>query len=641
MLPGGQVVGDLTIEGSPLEKVTVNIALPGDEATVRQLDVVSRVMPQAALLDGIPYRLNSSNPTTLYFARAPVVAEQEPNNAPAQVQNISIPCECVGQFYPARDYDWFQFSAKKGETFMIETIAHRMGLDCDPILLLQKVTKSSNGEEVVSEIAQVDDPADRANRIGMDFDTSTDDPDYRFTAPEDATYRICLRDQFGTSRHDPRYVYRLLIRQAQSDFRLVAVPQPVQAPVNQNVVAAGSPALRRGGTALFTIRVERRDGFNGEIQIAAEGLPQGVTCPGAVIGGNVDSCALIFVADTSAAAWSGSIRIVGKAEIDGAEVVRYARGGAVVWGTTNRQQQLPEFRVTQDIALAVLDRELEPALVQAGDDRIWETARGGKLEIPVKVTRHDGFNGELNLVCSDLPNELKMPNVSVKGSDTEAKLAFAVTNASAKPGTYTFYLRADTKIKHGRNPDATAAAQQEQQELDAVVKELAEKVKQSPDEKDLAATLKTAQQLKQAADKRLDEVKKANTPKDINIAVISTPIRVRIADSPIKLSVQPLGGTVQQGQQLEIPVTIERLYGFSESVEITFEPPSGIGGLSAAKITLPKDQTQSKLVVATNNNTPPGDHSVTIRARTRFNNVSADTVAQTVVKVEKAQLAAK
>ena len=46
------------------------------------------------------------------------------------------------------------------------------------------------------------------------------------------------------------------------------------------------------------------------------------------------------------------------------------------------------------------------------------------------------------------------------------------TNTKIQPGTYTFCLRSDVKLKYARNADAIKSAASEQKRLDSVVKEL-------------------------------------------------------------------------------------------------------------------------------------------------------------------------
>src|SRR5206468_1158411 len=101
---------------------------------------------QRVWLDGIEHKLTGPNgmtvPVPIYLAKAPVVAEQEPNNTPAQATKVAVPADVAGQFYPQADADWYQFEAKKGDVWQIEVISHQSGLDSDPSLAIFRVTKN-------------------------------------------------------------------------------------------------------------------------------------------------------------------------------------------------------------------------------------------------------------------------------------------------------------------------------------------------------------------------------------------------------------------------------------------------------------------------------------------------------------------
>jgi hypothetical protein len=736
-LPGGQPAEGLTIAGAPLQKLSVNIPLPSDDESRRGLDAAGLVTSNSSLLDGITYRIGNSNRVRIHFAKGSVIRETEPNDQPAQAQTVVAPCEVVGQFTPSGDADSFNFAAKKGEVFNLEVYCHRLGLDADPFLLVQKVKKNEKGEEVIQDIAQVDDPGDRANRIGSEFDTSTDDPDYVLTADEDATYRVTVRDQFGASRNDPRFVYRLAIHRGDPDYRLIAYAAPLVAPANNNAVPLGGCVVRKGGSTMVEVRVDRRYGFNGEIEISAHGLPNGVTAPNILIGPAATTGSLIVTAAETAPGWSGSIRVVGRSTLRGNETIRYARSGVAVWNSGNRQQEYIPFRLTSELALSVMDREMLPALVQASEDKVWETSRGGKLEIPIKVTRRGDFKEDLTLAPNDIPNELKPQNLAIKGADAEGKLQFAATNGNAKVGVYTFYLRADAKLKHQRNPDAVVEAEQEQKAVDSAVAASTERNKQATEAKNAAVTLatnmataakqseqaktavetevkqaaekvaqtdaalkvakeaaakdtndqalaaaataaekakadadaaktaadqklaaaqkaladalaaakaaedakvnmekaaaeadakmKAVQQAKAAVDKRLTDAKTANNPKDLQFAVISTPIKVRIMETCLALTVtRP--NALKAGEKFELPVKIDRLYGFDDQVEVTVDLASGLKGVTANKVSIAKGQAEGKIEFVAAKDATPGEHSVTVKAKGRFNNIENQTV---------------
>lgn len=742
-LPDGKPTS-LQIAGVPLEQVEVEIAVPGNEQGDR-LDQAGFIDPAGSLLDAFAYSFSGARPHPIYFAAAPVVAETNDNNTPAASQTVTPPCEIVGNFYPQRDADWFQFSAKKGDIFTINLLAQRLGNPIDARMLIQRVTKNDKGEETVADLANVDDAGDRNARIGGDFDTSTDDPSYRLTADQDATYRVMILDQVGGDRIDPRTTYRLTITPAKPDFRVVVTDQPLVIPNNAAVVQMGTSPLRRGGTTTLAVQVDRRDGFTGEIEIVAEGLPQGVTSRGLLLGANQSSGALILEATEDAPLESAAFRVLAKSTLDGQPIVRHARPGSVLWGTGNRTQDPPAFRVARELRVAVID-EPDPTWVEAGENKIWETSLGGKLEIPLKVIRRRDTAIDLTLAPVGLPDELKPKNVAVKKEVAEEKLLIEATNAKAAAGVYTFYLRADAKTKLARDAKAVALAESRQKMVatkvaeadtaakaavqqkeaatkaleektaaartaeeaakkaveatqqaataakeaadkltaakeasakapdDAALKEAAaaaEKAKTAADEASTEAQRKAKeaeqgladakqaqtkaeadkktaeqaeatataqltklQELKKAADKQFEDTKKANEPKDLDYVAISTPIRFRVVPSPIKLNLGDAKPTVVAGAMVELPVPLERLYGFADAIELTLEAPAGVAGLAAKAVMVPGDQASGKLEVTTAENTPAGEHTCTLKAKAKFNNIAVESSLPVVIKVE-------
>jgi hypothetical protein len=746
-LPGGQPAEGVTIGKAPLQKLTTQIAIPADEMALASTSGLS--LPRSSLIEHIEFRLPGSNSVAVGVSRAAQVVEQEPNNAPAQAQKITVPCEYVGQFYPQRDADWIQFDAKKGDVFLMDVLSHRLGLESDPLLLVKKVGKNDKGEEVMTDVASVDDPGDRNARIGGDFDTSTDDPSYKFTAAEDATYRVQVRDQFGDARLDASTVYRLVIRKGEPDFRaiVVAMPPPAGAP-NQPAVPLGVPTVRRGGTVTVQLNVERRDDFKGEVAVSVEGLPAGVTCPGAVLGGDASTTQLVFTATEDAAAWAGPIRVIAKAQVEGKEVVRIARAGSIAWGTANRQTTPPAFRITREFVIAVTDKEVAPAFVKVGEDQVWETSLGGKLEVPVSLVRRGDYKEAVKLTAVGLPAEIKPAEINLDPNTAAGKLEIPVTNQATKPGVYTFVLRTDTKMKYARNPDAVKAAEEDQaivvqrvaerdkaakeataakdaatkaaQEAAAAVKtaeqakttaanaakQAADAAKQAADKlnaakeaaaknaadqnlqqavaaaqkaaDDATAAAKTtseaaaaadkafteaqtkakaadeakvkaeatakeatdkltqANQKKTEADKRVTDLKNANQPKDVNLPIFSTPVKLRVVASPMKLAPAAPQIVVKQGEKAELAFKLERLYGFADAAEVTLELPAGVKGLAAPKLTVANGQADGKFEVTADKAASEGEHTVTLRVKAKFNNVNVETTGTVVVKVDKA-----
>ncbi len=738
-LPGGQADMTMAVGNTNLEKLVVQINLLGDPASRNKRGSGTPVALHTTTIDAFEYQLKtpqgSANTVTLGYATDAVIVEAEPNNSPDKATKVTIPCEVAGQFYPARDVDWIQFEAKKGDIYWVDVISHRMGLGTDPYFTIQRVTKNDKGEEQVADIANIDDPGDRNTRLGQDFDTSTDDPSYRFAVAQDATYRVGVKDQFNSSGADARRLYRLRIRKEQPSFRLIAMPVS-NSPVPANQVLLISSVLRKGGNALLNVRTERRDGFDGELAITVEGLPAGVTSHGATLKGPQTTTTLVISAAENAAAWSGPIRVVGKAQIAGKEVAQTAWSGSSVWNVTNRQQDPPKFRATQQLMLAVMDKETEVAQVTS-ENKIWETSRGGKLEVPIKVARRGDFKADVTLVPLEATNDVKPPNLAIKAADAEGKLLIHIKNVKAPTGVYTFCLKSDVKFKYGRNQDAVKVAEAEQKRLDALVKEIQKKqtaantlktkktqesqkadaalkaatlakttadngakaatavaktatdaltkaqaaatkdpenaglkqavvntqkaktdadakqkaavekvtaadaaLKQSTEKgkaatqaktdaekafTDMDAKLKAVQAIKKTADGALTAVRNANKVADRTVSLYSSPIKVRIVETPIEVTFGA-ATPLKQGEKIEVPVTVARKYGFADQVQILFE--GKISGLTAAKLTIPKDQTTGKLVLTAAKNAAVGDHSAIIRGRVNFNGVNNIDITQ-------------
>lgn len=316
-LPGSTPAGK-TSQGEPLEKLEVSVAIPADSDTFSPAE---NLLPHESVVDGFRYVLQTpigdSNPVFIQFAGAPVVLEQEPNDDPAKPQKITIPTEVAGRFQQRGDIDYFTFEAKAKEVYRVEVYGHRAGSTADPYLILERITKDKKGVEKSSRItAQDDTAAPRLPRNTFNpFLSGTDDPIYRFQVPADGTYRISVRDRYFEARGGPKLVYRLAIRKFEPDFKLIVLPETPPARANQPTTT-GSIALRRGENIGVRVTVFRRDGFDGPVDIKAEGLPEGVVCKGASIDAASPETKLIFSCSEKARKWSGMIRVVGTARIE-------------------------------------------------------------------------------------------------------------------------------------------------------------------------------------------------------------------------------------------------------------------------------------------------------------------------------------
>jgi len=492
-LPAGTPVPEWTIQGRPLEKLFVEIELPSELPAKAPFETLDK--PFHVLVPGLEYRLplpdGDSNPVFLNYATAPIVTEQRTNQSQLSAQELTVPCEVVGQFLAPGAEHWFSFQARKGEVHYLEVFSQRLGLATDPIMLLQRASQNDKGVITFADVTELSDS--EPNFGGAELNTAHRDPAFRFEVKDDGRYLVQVRDLVQIAAPDPRRVFRLSIRRPAPDFQLVAMAQP-PSPANKDTKEAllWSPLLRRGDVRPVKIVALRRDNFGGEIEITAEGLPPGVTCAGAAIATNKNSTTLLLMAGEGATNWTGPIKIIGTAWVDELQVRREALGAFVVWSVPDYNVEAVRTRVVPDVFLATSAVETAPVAVEFPESQMWETSVAGRLSIPLRVVRRaDGFSGPVKMKAMGVPQLEGAKEVEIAAKGTNGTLELDLAQLKLPAGRYSFYLEGATQGKYAREtPEelkaATAAAQLAEQqakeaekravELAGAAKESAEKL---------------------------------------------------------------------------------------------------------------------------------------------------------------------
>ncbi|MDA0285143.1 MAG: hypothetical protein O3B86_17480, partial [Planctomycetota bacterium] len=256
------------------------------------------------------------------------LAESEPNNQHALAQKIALPCDIRGSFFPAADVDTFEFSASKGDVWWVEVASERLGLPTDPSIVVQHVT-GEGADEKRNDVVELSDIASpmkvSSNGYSYDgppYDAGSTDILGKVEIKEDGIHRLQLRDLFGGTRNDPLNVYRLIIRKAIPDFAIVGWALHMNLR-NGDRNALSKPIALRGGTTMpIEVVVVRRDGFDGEIDLVMEGLPDGVTAAGIKIPSGKTSGIMLVTAEQNAPRALVSASFYGRATIDGNVVTR-------------------------------------------------------------------------------------------------------------------------------------------------------------------------------------------------------------------------------------------------------------------------------------------------------------------------------
>ncbi len=183
------------------------------------------------------YRLSLGHDPPVIAMPPPLEIEGE------EPQLLTLPATIHGRIDPPGDTDRFRFEARKGEVFHLEVLADAIGSWMDPVLVLE----DAEGKELKRQ-----DDIDSKAELDVTLDWS---------APADGTFTVKVSDLNGAGGHGIAYRF------------LLAKPMP-----SLTATATGTAyAIKPGGKAEIAVRIERRHGFAGELEVGAASLPSGIT----------------------------------------------------------------------------------------------------------------------------------------------------------------------------------------------------------------------------------------------------------------------------------------------------------------------------------------------------------------------------
>lgn len=478
------------------------------------------------------------------------LAESEPNNDRTKAQKISLPCDIAGSFFPAADVDVFEFEAKKGDVWWVEVASERFGLPTDPSILVQHVVRTGDTEKAtdVAEFSDIPSPVKVSSNgyayDGPPYNAGSADILGKLEIKEDGLHRLQITDLFGGTRNDPKNVYRLVIRKAAPDFAVVAWALHMELRNGDRNAVSKPLALRGGATMALEVVAIRRDGFDGDIDLAMEGLPEGVTASGLKIPAGQSRGLILVTANQNAPRAVGSATFFGRATIDGTVVTRPCRLASFAWPIQDSWGEIPSPRLMADVPVSVSGLEFAPLSLATATKEVLTVVAGEKLTIPLNHTRRSEFSGgtlQLRTMGAGFDRAPQF-DVSLTADQSQAVLDTAALKTA--PGDYliAFYGGAVAKYRH--QPEAIAAAEeahkkamQELVALDAELKKLTEAAAAAtPDVKPEAAKAVEAATAKQkaataavaAAAEKIKQATAAAQPRDIVDIVVSEPIKIRV-----------------------------------------------------------------------------------------------------------------
>jgi hypothetical protein len=404
------------------------------------------IPPSAAMIDAIDPPGEMPGGNLLLLAQKPTILDNEKNTTPETAQPVKPPCDIAGRIGKKNDRHYYSFDAKKGDVWTIEVFADRIG---SPIDAFFQVTDEKG--KVIAELDEGPDPLSPNQ-----FYTRSDDPArYRFVAPNDGKYRVMVSSRDAAIQYGVREQYVLRIAKENPDFRLAVMPLSTHLP------DAGT--LAKGSAELFAVFVFRMDGFNDPIELSADGLPEGVTCPPQTIPSGQNRGALVLLASKDAEDWEGFITVTGTA----GKLKHAARPFTVTWPIPGVQpNQVPNTpaitRMDRGPGLALAVRGEAPFKLTPGETKFSAKA-GSKIELTLAVERDAKFKDPIQ-VFSETPNfgprrqgnQPPQPVATIAADKKEQKVSIDI-QPNTPPGTYTLVLQGRSGAPQPKGPNARPA----------------------------------------------------------------------------------------------------------------------------------------------------------------------------------------
>lgn len=431
---------------------------------------------------------------------------------------VTLPCDFTG-FFPGRgETSGVTFTATRGDVLWLEIVAERLGFPSDPHAVVQRREDDERWAEVM-EIADTD-----TNLGDREFDTRTADAAARFEAPADGTYRVLVRDRNLSAARPVRHPYLLRLRPPQPGFALVALPAPPPRLNNDDRnVHVAALNLRRGETLPFKVIAFRRDGFDGDIELAATNLPPGVAAaPGRIAAGQSAGWLLLTAADAlstgDALSPAFPLRITGTASSGGAAATRTAVGASVIWPVPDFNNEAVASRLVRAPAFGLIPAEAAPVVIEAAITN--DAPADGKLVLTLHVTRGEGFAAAFKLKPAGHPALDKLPELAVAEQATNAVAELNLAEAKLPPGPHTLWLSGTIAGQYRNQLEAVALADTELKQAEAALAAASDADKPKAEER------------KQAAEAARKAAEDRARPRDVTVAVYSRPFVVHIPPPP-------------------------------------------------------------------------------------------------------------
>lgn len=378
------VVAGPSAERAPAVSVATPAATPGNQFSV------SAKFPNG----------QGSAPLTVVASSAAEQVEIEPNDAPEAATAVVLPYSINGRFEAAKDRDFFEFQAKKGQRFVFSGRARSVGSPSD---LFMRLYNAAGGV-----LAEADDAGPEEGAIN-------------YTFPEDGVYRLMVEDLLH--RGGPEFVYRVEVAPYQPGFSLAIDADKLDVP--------------RGGVFVAKVTSARRD-YNGPITLSIAGAGEGFALANNVIPEGKNETTMSVTAPSALEPGKPhTISIVGQAKIGEADFRTTASTLVNLRKLFNGLAYPPES-LNGSLALGVgpVFADFFQLAVEPAAPVVYPQVAGAAT-VTVKATKTNGFDDPITLAVDGLPAGVAATVAPIPKGQAQVAIALAGPGSLAE-GDYTF-----------------------------------------------------------------------------------------------------------------------------------------------------------------------------------------------------------
>lgn len=349
-----------------------------------------------------------------------------------------VKCQQVGRFSSSQSAR-LDFTGIKGETQWVEIYADRFGIPAAADLRVQRIDSDRRTQDL-KEINGIDSGASyRVPFNGM----LTRDVGFVFQLPQDGTYRLTATNMMAAPGIP--VAYAISVGPPVPDFDLTASPPTSARNNGRDVQPTGGIVLPRGGRFPIELSVYRSGGFEGEIHVECQGLPEGVTGTATIAEGQSNSL-LFLVSDASAKAWAGAVKIVATANTSRGAISHEAHYRTIVWPST--EDEAAPTRSCSDLAFGVSEEPVAMA-IETPQTRLKLDAT--RLHVPFKAV----ITSPLRIHPGGLPQLLALPEITIAPGKPQQLIDIDLGPQRLTPGRYTIYLEIAGARRSNKNPEQT------------------------------------------------------------------------------------------------------------------------------------------------------------------------------------------